>query len=144
MVIIRYYDGKNAGIRQGMMVKSRQCDSEHAIPYRTIIIVLFSCFHHCTTVLSSSIVLSRLNHRSFVISRYYHRTIEYRVHRRLPYRYPVRDGPLKLFTTQSRLLTTLKKRAFEKYVGKGENAGNQHFLLFPHCFLLYHREKSSF
>ena len=22
-----------------------------------------------------------------------------------------------------------------------ENAGNQHFLLFPQCFLLYHREK---
>ena len=24
---------------------------------------------------------------------------------------------------------------FEKIVGKGENAGNQHFLLFPLCFL---------
>ena len=23
----------------------------------------------------------------------------------------------------------------ENIVGKGENAGNQHFLLFPHCFL---------
>ena len=29
----------------------------------------------------------------------------------------------------------LEKRAFENIVGKGENAGNQHFLLFPHCFL---------
>ena len=37
-------------------------------------------------------------------------------------------------TTQSRLLTTLRQRAFENIVGKG--AGNQHFLLFPHCFLL--------
>ena len=24
---------------------------------------------------------------------------------------------------------------FENIVGKGENAGNQHFLLFPQCFL---------
>ena len=34
-------------------------------------------------------------------------------------------------TTQSRLLTTLRKNAFENIMGKGENAGNQHFLLFP-------------
>ena len=27
------------------------------------------------------------------------------------------------------------KEAFENIVGKGENAGNQHFLLFPQCFL---------
>ena len=33
--------------------------------------------------------------------------------------------------TQSRLLTTLKEKAFENIVGRGENAGNQHFLLFP-------------
>ena len=37
---------------------------------------------------------------------------------------------LKLFTTQSRLLTTLTQRPFENIMGKGENAGNQHFLLF--------------
>ena len=36
------------------------------------------------------------------------------------------------FTTQSLLLTTLYKRRFEKSVGEGENAGNQHSLLFPH------------
>ena len=30
-------------------------------------------------------------------------------------------------------------RAFENLVGKGENAGNQHFLLFPQCFLSYQR-----
>ena len=29
------------------------------------------------------------------------------------------------------------KKAFENIVGKGENAGNQHFLLFPQCFLLF-------
>ena len=45
------------------------------------------------------------------------------------------DNNFKLFTTQSRLLTTLYKKPFENIVGKGENAGNQHFLLFPQCFL---------
>ena len=40
----------------------------------------------------------------------------------------------ELFTTQSRLLTTLRKEAFENILGKGENAGHQHFLLFPKCF----------
>ena len=29
-------------------------------------------------------------------------------------------------------------------MGKGENAGNQHFLLFPQCFLPYQGYKSSF
>ena len=37
-----------------------------------------------------------------------------------------------------------KNRALENTVGKGENAGNQHFLLFPQCFPLYQREKLSF
>ena len=40
----------------------------------------------------------------------------------------------ELFTTQSQVLTTLKKKPFESIEGKGENAGNQHFLLFPKCF----------
>ena len=35
---------------------------------------------------------------------------------------------------KTRLLTTLGEKPFEKIVGKGENAGNQHFLLFPQCF----------
>ena len=39
---------------------------------------------------------------------------------------------------------TQKKKPFENIVGKGENAGNQHFLLFPKCFLLYQRQKSLF
>ena len=39
-----------------------------------------------------------------------------------------------LFTAQSRLLTTLYKKPVENIAGKGENAGNQHFLLFPQCF----------
>ena len=51
---------------------------------------------------------------------------------------------LKLYTTLSRLITTLKEKALENTVGKVENAGNQHFLLFPQCFLLYHSEKLSF
>ena len=41
-------------------------------------------------------------------------------------------------------IQTLKQRASENIVGKGENAGNQHFLLFPNCFLPYQRQKSLF
>ena len=33
------------------------------------------------------------------------------------------------------------KKAFEKIVGRGENAGKQDFLLFPKCFLLDQRKK---
>ena len=39
--------------------------------------------------------------------------------------------------TQSRLLAPVKKKPFENIVRKGGNAGNQHFLLFPQCFLLF-------
>ena len=35
---------------------------------------------------------------------------------------------------KSQLLTTLEKKAFENLAGKGENAGNQHFLLFSKMF----------
>ena len=35
------------------------------------------------------------------------------------------------FPTQSRPLMTLQKNLLENIVGKGENAGNQHFLLVP-------------
>ena len=38
----------------------------------------------------------------------------------------------------------LWKKPFENILGKGENAGNQHFLLFPKCFLLYKRQISPF
>ena len=37
-----------------------------------------------------------------------------------------------------------EKQAFENIVGNGENAGNQHFLLFPQCFLFYQRQKYYF
>ena len=50
----------------------------------------------------------------------------------------------ELFTTYSRLLTSLGKKPFENIEGKGENAGYQHFLIFPQCFLPYLRQKSSF
>ena len=30
---------------------------------------------------------------------------------------------------------TLRQRSFEKIMGKRENAGNRHFLLFPLCLL---------
>ena len=39
---------------------------------------------------------------------------------------------------------TLTKKPFENIVGKGENAGNQHFLLFPQFFLLIRRRVSVF
>ena len=49
-----------------------------------------------------------------------------------------------LFTTQSEHLTTLKKEPFENIVVKEENAGNQHFLLFPQCFLFYPEQTFTF
>ena len=45
---------------------------------------------------------------------------------------------------QTRLLTTLRKEAFENILGKGENAGNQHFLLFPKMFLPFPKQISFF
>ena len=50
----------------------------------------------------------------------------------------------QLFTRQSRLLTTLEKKPFENIAGEGENAGNQHFLLFPQCFLPFPKQISIF
>ena len=41
------------------------------------------------------------------------------------------------FTKQSLIFTTKRKIPSENTVGKGKNAGNQHFLLFPQCFLLF-------
>ena len=46
----------------------------------------------------------------------------------------------KKVATQSRLLTTQHKKPLENIVGKGENAGNQHFLLLPQCFLPFQRQ----
>ena len=48
------------------------------------------------------------------------------------------------FTTESRLLKTQYKKPFENMVRKGENAGNQHFLLFPQCFLPFPEQISIF
>ena len=42
----------------------------------------------------------------------------------------------ELFTKQSQLITTLKKKVFENILEKGEHAGNQHFLLFQNAFYL--------
>ena len=44
----------------------------------------------------------------------------------------------ELFTTKSRLLTTLWGKAFKNIVGKRENAGKQHFLLFLQCFNVFY------
>ena len=43
-----------------------------------------------------------------------------------------------------RRLTTLYKERFENIVGKGENAGNHHSLLFPQRFLPSHKQISMF
>ena len=40
-------------------------------------------------------------------------------------------------TMQSPPLRTLREQTFENIMEKGENAGNQHFLLFPQCFLSF-------
>ena len=37
---------------------------------------------------------------------------------------------------------TLYKNPFENILGKGENAGNQHFLFFQQCFLAFPKEIS--
>ena len=34
-----------------------------------------------------------------------------------------------------------EKKPFENIAGKGDNAGKQHFLLFPQCFLLIKKKK---
>ena len=52
---------------------------------------------------------------------------------------------LTLCTVLTLYHTTLKfndpkKMAFENIVGKGENAGNQHFLLFRQCFLPFAKQ----
>ena len=39
---------------------------------------------------------------------------------------------------------TVRRKGFENIVGKGENAGNQHFLLFPQCFLPFLTQSSTF
>ena len=44
----------------------------------------------------------------------------------------------KINSLPHKLLTTLKTKVLENTVGKGENAGNRHFLLFRQCFLLFH------
>ena len=45
--------------------------------------------------------------------------------------------------TQFCVLLTLLQKAFENILEKGENAGNQHFLLYPKCFLPYQIQKLS-
>ena len=46
---------------------------------------------------------------------------------------------IALFTTQSRLITTLRNKPIEKIVGKGENADDLHFLLLARCLLPYQK-----
>ena len=48
---------------------------------------------------------------------------------------------LTLYHTIS-TLTTRRDKPVENIMGKGENAGKQHFLLFPQCFLPYQKPHS--
>ena len=41
----------------------------------------------------------------------------------------------KPFPKQALVFTCLQHKSFENIVGKGEIARNEHFLLFPQCFL---------
>ena len=45
---------------------------------------------------------------------------------------------------QSRLLQPVDKKGFKNIVEKGKSAGNQHFVLFPHCFLSFHAQITIF
>ena len=51
---------------------------------------------------------------------------------------------LTLYHTICTFTNPDKETAFENIVGEGENAGNQHFLLVPQCFLPDQGETSSF
>ena len=44
-------------------------------------------------------------------------------------------SPSSNFYDTTLCFKTLKRKPFENNVGTGENAGDQHFLLFQHCFL---------
>ena len=55
-----------------------------------------------------------------------------------------KSNEAQFFTTKYPVLTTFLKKAFENIVGKGENAGHQHFFLFPLCFLFYQKQIPSF
>ena len=48
------------------------------------------------------------------------------------------------FIKQAQVLKATRKTVFENIVGKGENAGNQHFLLFPQCFLPFRKQSLVF
>ena len=47
---------------------------------------------------------------------------------------------LTLYHTIPTFNDPLLRKTFENIVEKEENAGNQHFLLFPQCFLPFHEQ----
>ena len=50
----------------------------------------------------------------------------------------------KPFTKQSLNFTIMRQKTFENIVRKKKNASNQHFLLFPQCFLACWKQISDF
>ena len=53
-------------------------------------------------------------------------------------------GELTLYHTIPTFNNPKEKGSGKHYGKKGENAGNQHFILFQKCFLFYRKEKLSF
>ena len=49
-----------------------------------------------------------------------------------------------ILVPQNQLLSPLYKKRFENIVENGENDSNQHFLLFPQCFLPFPKQISIF
>ena len=54
--------------------------------------------------------------------------------------YCIYDFSCQPFTTLWRLLMPPRIKPFKDKVTKGENAGNQHFILFPQCFLPFQKD----
>ena len=53
-------------------------------------------------------------------------------------------SPCRIISTLYLLPHNHEKKTSENIVGKGENTGNQHFLLFPQCFLPFSKQISNF
>ena len=70
-------------------------------------------------------------------------TLKFIWHNYLPFFSTEKETAVNSFTT-SQHLTILKKNPFENIIRKGENVGNQHFLLFPQFFPPFSDEISIF
>ena len=69
---------------------------------------MLQCIHHSILTLPNDKILDVTKSKAFI------------------------DGKINVATMRISLFNKVKKK--KKKVGKGENAGHQHFLLFPQCF----------